>query len=102
MIVDILNAEIEELTKVMTVQDLKGILKDLDDDIPIVIPSTERFDPNRIIGGLLFVKTAGLLRNDSEEKPVVLCLNSARHGWDISTQIKENYVPSTYCEEVLF
>lgn len=86
----------------MTVKDLKEILKDLDDDMPVVIPSTERFDPNRIIGGFMLVRTAGLIRNDYEEKPVVLCLNTAQHGWNISTQIKRSYVRSAWCEKVLF
>lgn len=89
----------------MTVKDLKEIIKDLDDNMPVVIPSTERFDPNRIIGGFMLVRTAGLIRNDYEEKPVVLlCLNTAQHGWDISTQIKRSYVrsDSAWCEKVLF
>ena len=107
MIVDSLNKEIEKSTKEkpcidMTVKDLKEILKDLDDNMPVVIPSTERFDPDRIIGCFNLVRTAGLIRNDYEEKLVALCLNTTQHGWDISTQIEKSYVPPVWCEKVLF
>lgn len=84
----------------MTVKDLKEILKDLDDDMRVILPATDPYDCNTIENGFKHIRTAGVLSNRYEDGPA-LCLNAAADGIDISTQV-ERYKSDTTCDRVLF
>lgn len=70
----------------MLVKDLKKILSDLPDDMPIVIPVIDGYNVNHIYG-FRYVRTAGELISDSERDREVLCLNTAADGQDIADQV---------------
>lgn len=84
----------------MTVSDLQRILSKLPKDIPVIVAVTSEDDCNDV-KGFRYVRTAGILfseyERDGEQR--VLCLNSAQHGVDISTQVKSR---DCVCEKVLF
>lgn len=69
----------------MTVAELKKLLSDLPDNMPVVIPVIDEDDCNHIFG-FRFVRTAGILSCDGEEYRTVLCLNAA-NGQDIADQV---------------
>lgn len=81
----------------MTVADLKGILKDLPDDMLVVIP--DRVDENyNILTCCVAVGTAGVLSSQYEATRV-LCLNAIASRADtIAGQITD----TMECEQVLF
>lgn len=81
----------------MTVADLKRILKDLPDDMPVVIPA--RVDENyNILTNCVAVGTAGVLSSPYEATKV-LCLNAIASRVDtIAGQIND----TIECEQVLF
>ena len=81
----------------MTVSDLKRILEDLPDDMPVVIPA--RVDENyNILTNCVAVGTAGVLRSPYEATKV-LCLNAIASRVDtIASQIND----TIECESVLF
>lgn len=81
----------------MTVADLKRILKDLPDDMMVVIP--DRVDENyNILTGCVAVGTAGILSSPYEATKV-LCLNAIASRADtIAGQIND----TMECEQVLF
>lgn len=83
----------------MTVADLKRILENLPDEMPIVIPDDPDENYN-ITTNCAFVRTAGILSSDYEEMKV-LCLNTTTDDSKskISDQIDN---VSIRCEEVLF
>lgn len=86
----------------MTIEDLKDRIKDLPDDMPILIPVITEEDANNI-QAFRYVRTAGILVCKHEEDDTVLCLNAAADGLDISTQLKKSGVdPEIECERVLF
>ena len=70
----------------MHVKDLKKILNDLPDDMPIIIPVIDEDDANHIYG-FRYVRTAGELVCEGEQEPEALCLNAAADGQDIADQI---------------
>lgn len=70
----------------MLVKDLKKILNDLPDDMPIIIPVIDEDDANHIYG-FRYVRTAGELICEYEREPEALCLNAAADGQDIADQI---------------
>lgn len=70
----------------MRVEDLKSILNKLPDDMLVVIPVVDEEDVNHILG-FRKVRTAGILKCETEEESNVLCLNGAWKGQDISDQI---------------
>ena len=72
--------------KNMTIADLKEIIKDLPNDIPVIIPVVDEYNCNRIFS-FRFVRTAGLLSDEGEEYQIVLCLNGAVDGNDIADQV---------------
>lgn len=74
--------------KDMRVKDLKNILSNLPDDMPIVIPVIDEENVNHIFGFRL-VRTAGILSCDSEKEREVLCINSSNDsdGQDLADQI---------------
>ena len=71
----------------MTVKDLKNVLNDLPDDMPIVIPVINAFYSNHIYG-FRYVKTAGELISECWRDREVLCLNTATDGQDLADQIR--------------
>ena len=81
----------------MTVADLKRILEDLPDDMPVVIPA--RVDENyNILTNCVTVGTAGVLSSPYETTKV-LCLNATASRVDtIASQIND----TIECEQVLF
>ena len=83
----------------MTVSDLKRIIKKLPDDTPIIIPVISEDDCNHI-SGFRHVRTAGILLDEYEDDPRVLCLNAAAYGVDISYQVREK--EDIICEKILF
>ena len=72
--------------KNMTIADLKEIIKDLPNDMPVIIPVVDEDDCNRIFS-FRFVRTAGLLSDEGEEYRTVLCLNAAADENDIADQV---------------
>ena len=83
----------------LTVGYLKDRIKDLPDDMDVIIPVTIEDDANYIVS-FRHVRTLGVLSNKYEEKPA-LCLNGAQDGVDIETQLNLNKL-STTCDKVLF
>ena len=81
----------------MTVADLKRILEDLPDDMPVVIPARVDEDYN-ILTNCAAVGTAGILSSPYEATKV-LCLNAIASRADtIAGQIND----TMECEQVLF
>lgn len=81
----------------MTVADLKRILEDLPDDMPVVIPARVDEDYN-ILTNCVAVGTAGVLSSPYEATKV-LCLNAIASRADtIAGQIND----TMECESVLF
>lgn len=84
----------------MTIGQLKAILKDLPDDMLVVIPNRADKENNyHITCGCNIVKTAGILVSDEEADGRVLCLNTSESGQDIMSQIKDPFIT---CEEIVF
>lgn len=83
----------------MTVRDLKAALKDLPDDMEVIVTAYAEDDANYIFG-FRHVRTAGILKNPYEDKPA-LCLAPAMDGADMESLI-ENMHSDTNCEKVLF
>ena len=77
----------------LTVGDLKDMIKDLPDDMDVIIPVTIEDDANYIVS-FRHVRTLGVLSNKYEEKPA-LCLNGAQDGVDIETQLNLNKLSTT-------
>lgn len=84
----------------MKVADLKEIIKDLPDDMDVIIPVISSEDANWI-DAFRHVRTAGILSNINEENSV-LCLNTAADSLDIKSQINKNGFVITTCDRVLF
>lgn len=82
----------------MTVRNLREIIKDLPDDMYVIIPVSCAEDVN-YIESFRHVRTAGIVSNEYEKKPA-LCLNSG-DGLDIYGQLNKNRLETT-CDRVLF
>lgn len=82
----------------MTVSDLKRILTKLPGDMPVVMPVIPQDDCNDILG-FRHIRTAGILFDEYEDDPRVLCLNAAAYGADIEYQVRNKDI---VCEKVLF
>lgn len=97
---DILEKENEKMEKInLTVGDLRDCIKDLPDDMNIIIPLSCSEDAN-YIESFRHVRTLGIVSNKYEEKPA-LCINSSQDGLDIKTQLNLNKIGTT-CDKVLF
>lgn len=70
----------------MTVKDLSEILKELPEDMKIVIPVVDEEDVNYILG-FRKVRTAGVLRCETEQDTEVFCVNGAADGRDLLEQV---------------
>lgn len=86
--------------KTMTVKDLKEILNECPDDMPVIIPVIDIDDSNDI-EAFRYVTTAGILYDDymPEAEQHVICLNSSEDSAVISDQIRSRDV---ICERVLY
>lgn len=73
--------------KNMTIADLKEIIKDLPNNMPVIIPVVDEDNCNHIFS-FRFVRTAGLLSDEGEEYRTVLCLNAAADENDIADQVR--------------
>lgn len=62
--------------KNMLVKNLKDILDQLPDDMPVIIPVIDEDDCNRIFG-FRYIRTAGILTSQGEKDDRVFCLNAA-------------------------
>lgn len=84
----------------MNIGQLKAILKDLPDDMLVVIPN-KSYEENHyhITNGCNIVTTAGILVSDEEENGRALCLNTSEGGQDIMSQIKDPFIT---CEKIVF
>ena len=88
----------------LTVEDLKEAIKDLPDDMPIIIPVITEEDANLILA-FRHVRTIGILNDlyadDKSPDKLALCLNASADGVDISTQIENNKLEVT-CEKIIY
>ena len=73
----------------MTVKDLSGILSELPDDMKIVIPVVDELDVNHIYG-FRKVRTAGILRCESEQDVNVFCINGTVNDQDLADQVRSS------------
>lgn len=83
----------------LKVRDLKDCLKDLPDDMNVIIPVCSIGDENVILG-FRHARTVGLLENRYEKEPA-LCVATARDGADLYSLMNFNKRTST-CTKLLF
>lgn len=83
----------------LTVGILKEAIKDLPDDMFVIIPVSCAENAN-YIKSFRYARTLGIVSNKYEEKPA-LCINTSQDGADIDTQLHINKL-STTCDKVLF
>lgn len=76
--------EIKNKYQNLRVKDLKKILNELPDNMPIIIPVIDEDDANHIYG-FRHVRTVGVLASYGEED--ACCLNAAADGQDIADQV---------------
>lgn len=62
----------------MTISDLKNIIANLPDNMPVIIPVIDEEDCNRMYG-FRYIRTAGILSCEGEKDERVLCLNAANN-----------------------
>ena len=84
----------------LTVKDLKECLKDLPDDMEVVVTSYYYGDVNDIYG-FNHVRTVGVLSSEYEKRSVI-CLAPSGGGRDITTLIAESDLETVKCETLLF
>lgn len=70
----------------MTIAELKSLISDLPDNMPVVIPVIDKDNCNHIFG-FRFVRTAGLISGYADESSMILCLNTANNQ-DIAEQVR--------------
>ena len=83
----------------LTIGILKEAIKDLPDDMFVIIPVSCAEDAN-YIESFRYARTLGIVSNKYEEKPA-LCINISQDGANIDTQLHINKL-STTCDKVLF
>ena len=87
----------------LTVKDLKEAIKDLPDDMPIIIPVIT--EDAKLILAFRHVRTIGILNDlylsDKDPDKLALCLNASADGVDISTQIENNKL-DVACEKIIY
>ena len=87
----------------LTVEDLKEAIKDLPDDMPIIIPVIT--EDAKLILAFRHVRTIGILNDlylsDKDPDKLALCLNASADGVDISTQIENNKL-DVACEKIIY
>ena len=83
----------------LTVGALRDCIKDLPDDMDVIIPLSSAEDAN-YIESFRHARTVGIVSSKYEEKPA-LCINSSQDGLDIDVQLNLNKL-GTICDKVLF
>lgn len=88
----------------LTVLALKEALKDLPDDMAVVLPNVLEDDKD-IITGFKYLTTMGIISNVYEPEKA-LCLSSSDYGLDISGQIERTHIkgltPITWVDKVIY
>lgn len=75
---------------ILTVLDLKEAIKDLPDDMAVVLPNVLEDDKDRITG-FKYLTTMGTISCPYEPQKA-LCLSSSDYGLDISGQIERTHI----------
>lgn len=75
--------------KNMTIKDLKKVIENIPEYYPVIIPVIDEDDSNSILA-FRYIRTAGILTDNSQEDDAVLCLNTSTDDADISTQIEQS------------
>ena len=70
----------------MTIKDLKDIIENLPDDMPVIMPAIDRDEPDKIFC-FCHIRTIGVLSSDYDAD--ALCLNTSDE-LNIHEQIKES------------
>ena len=84
----------------MTISDLKRIIENLPDDMPVIMAKIDD-GGNNLIAGLYHVRTAGVLTSPYEPDEV-LGLNTSEDGVDIRSQLQRDCGTTATCTKVLF
>ena len=84
----------------LTVGKLKNIIKDLPDDMDIIVPVCPDENDSNVICSFRHVRSAGVLDNDYVSKPA-LCLAATNDSKDIKTLLDENKL-GTWCDRLLY
>ena len=85
--------------KNMTVKELKEVLNECPDNMPVIIPVIDEDDVNHIYG-FRHVRTVGVLMCNGEED--ACCLNTAEDGQDIADQVHFCSVKNVGVKSILF
>ena len=83
----------------LTVRDLKECLKDLPDDMDVIVTVAPENEPNSVLG-FKYVRTIGTLVNPYEAKPA-LCLAPTTDGLDMYG-LMDRMHGATTVEKLLF
>lgn len=84
----------------LTVGKMKEFLKDLPNDMDVIIPVYPDETKSNIIYSFRHVRTAGVLKSDYETGPA-LCLAASDDSKDISTLLRENKL-GVWCDKSLY
>lgn len=84
----------------LTVGKLKELLKDLPDDMDVIIPICPDESKANIIDSFWHVRTAGVLKSDYAPGPA-LCLATSDDGKDVIALMRENKL-DVWCDKLLF
>ena len=84
----------------VTVRDLKDILKDLPDEMEVIVPITNAYNPNDVFG-FYRIRTAGVLKSPAEQD-MALCLAPSLGGWDIYSLVNNSKNVAATVEKMLF
>lgn len=79
---------------------MKEILKDLPDDMDIIVPVCPDETDANIICSFRHVRSVGILINDYEPEPA-LCVAATKGGRDIKTILDENRL-DTWCDKLMY
>lgn len=84
----------------LTVGKMKELLKDLPDDMEVIIPVCLDENNSNITYSFRYARTAGVLNNDYVREPA-LCLASTDDGKNIKTLLDESK-SDTWCDKLLY
>lgn len=91
--VDAIEEDTNNDNDYLTVYDLKEALKDLPDNMPVVLADPTTISPDQICGFYL-LETIGILEDislpEESKKRTVVCLNGADKGSNLSSQIENS------------
>lgn len=84
----------------LTVGKLKEFLKDLPDDMDVIIPVCPDETKPNVISSFRYVRTAGVLKSDYATGPA-LCLATSDNGKDIGALLHENKL-GVWCDKLMY